>query len=269
LQSADFSATPDGHWVVTLLQAFRELGPIVDGHDATRTIRETAARILLDMLETAARWLPAEYREDVVMEVLAHLLSSGPRGAGRGPDSHEQVERFLKRCLRNGAIDHIRRQGREVSVEFDLDLWTGTDPSPEDTLDAEKAAALLMWARMELYERIIPAIAKGLAEQRPERRDFLEAIGHLRAMAEGRATFKSILASLPAREDAALPDRLYQRHCRARKRVIAFAEAWLLEMPLHDAKRRALCIAVSELQPRMASRRSLRDRLLKIIRRRA
>jgi hypothetical protein len=203
------------------------------------------------------------------MEVLARLIASGPRSGVSGPNSDEDVEHFLKGCLRNGVVDHLRRQGREISGGLDLDLLTGTEASPDAHLDAERAAELLMWARTELYECIVPAIAKDLARHSSDATAFCEAIGQLRAIAEGRTTFSEILRAAPDRTDAELPDRLYQRHCRARKRVITWIEANLTKLLVCDSKRRALCVAISELQPRLASRRSLRDRLFKVFRRRA
>jgi DNA-directed RNA polymerase specialized sigma24 family protein len=224
---------------------------------------------MLDAARRAACGLTCAERDDIVQEVLARLIRIGPRNGDRGPDSDEEVVRYLKGSLRNEAISRFRRAGRELTVELNFDIMAGPHSSPEQQLDAKRATRVLTWARCELYERIVQRIAEELTERGGDGLEFLKAVQQLRAIADGRTTFARIMAKERRKggRDSGVQGRVYQRHARARLRVATWAETNLRHAPLTDSQKWALCTVLGELQPRISSRRSFAEKVLRAVRR--
>jgi hypothetical protein len=241
---------------VTLVDALKQLGPTV-GDEEVDELRSLACSIVLAECQRLARMYPEAYRGDLVSDILARLIANGPRAARPvGPHTDEEARAFLWTALRYGSLSRHRRYAHEVALEPRHEAVASLQQAFDGALDAAKAAALLNWARTEFYDRIALEIARAIAPGRGGDDSFLTAVGQLREIADGRATFSTIQAREYGPGDPALAQRLYQQHCRARRRVLDWAKDHLDGLSVDEPRKRALALVICELQPRRERARS-------------
>ena len=245
---------------MTLLEAFRDLGPIVDADTRLSCTRERACEVVLNKLRQLAVGIPASCREDVIAEVCVRLIQSGPRGERvDGPQSEEQVERYLRKSISNQRVSYHRCTARETAgLPADVAVTATFETQP----DQMRAREALCWARRHFFERIVPALAEDLQQRGGEPTDFIDAMKELREMADGTVPFGELVTREGADTDGTARNRLYQRHCRARRRVLDWARTQLPLMVVDEFRRWALGFVICELQPRQDRRsRQLEDLL--------
>jgi hypothetical protein len=215
---------------MSLLEAFRLLGPVGDD-PAEDAGREEAARVLLAEVQSICRRMRS-FREgdleDASGELMKRLVRRGPRGIRPyDPASDSEVRPWLRRALKNNALDILDRRDERETVE-DLSRVTGGD-SPEDALLAARGREALDAAYGDL-QAIVAAISR---ERRTEEEQSLFAadVAVMIDIASGARTFDAVVAAevakeAPAAEPAALQkrvrDRFYQRF---RNRLLALHRA--------------------------------------------
>lgn len=249
---------------VNLLDAFRQLGPCDTDDSRSRESLESASEIILSELKRlSAMMVPEPRREDVVMEVLTRLILSGPRRPDEGPKTDKETSPYLAACLRNGNVDHFRRNGQAITEElFDV---PSDAPSPEAELLRNRWSELLSWAREEFFGRIVPSIAQSIRTAEG-RHDFIESVNELRQIADDDATLgPSELKPSNVVEPAPSAGLRFQRHTRARKRIRLWAMGTLRNLPFSQCQKRALAIVACELQPRRAAQQSFAIELFRTI----
>jgi DNA-directed RNA polymerase specialized sigma24 family protein len=237
---------------VTLSESLTYLAPPAAAGDQTEAgLRTTALEVVyLEVQRLARRTLPQDVAEDVGSHVVLSLLDGGPRDRLSLPQSESNARSYLKVAVRNEWIDRCRRARRSLTSLDDIpEPATSVDFTPAD-LDEPTRAALLIEARIMLYERAVPEIAK--AAGRFDRGAFERAISDLREIYHDRTTVEAILDARDGGVSSEGRNRLYQQHRRARTRLLESLPGWLARQtltPLLDTAVRNL--AHAELAPRV------------------
>lgn len=235
---------------MNLVEAFRAIGPIVEDGDPRNAARQAAARVLLDEIaRLIARCGLGDTldREDAAQETLRRLVQNGPRGERpEDPETDEQVRAWLYKAIQNGVITRLRqRKGKEDPLP--LDRARVSSSALEVALDQQRARAEIAEARRALFTEIAASVA---ARRGPRAPAFEQALGELRALAEGRTGFAELLARERAGDESEegtrrARDRLDQRHSRCRRALLEEIQRRADVLP--SVRMAALRIVVDEL----------------------
>jgi hypothetical protein len=203
---------------MTLLEAYRALGPTV-GNDAIDRVRSEAARILLGEAQRICRRLP--FPDDLKEELPNRLLLKLVRGAvggkrWRDPDSDGGVVGFLVKSLKRAALDEIRRRQSRHKAEVESVEVTaqrsGATLSQEDAAEAEAT-----------WSQLMDEIVQGAAGVLPEayQAGLVRAASEMLALAKGETTIEVVVARQDREPGAKSESAVYQQHHRARARLLS------------------------------------------------
>lgn len=202
---------------MTLLDAFRRVGPIVGVSPAEDEERREAAQLLLGALRQQSRplWKEARGRndllEDAIQTVLARLIRVGPRGErANDPTDDRGVERWLRKALLRRLIDEVRSRARESEAPAPA-------PPRADRPDvvAEGRIALenaLQMASEVLQTHVMPPVGSGVGE----------TLAELMTIAQGGTRFEDVVDAERERGGGTrgqARQRLYTRYSRALRAV--------------------------------------------------
>lgn len=188
---------------VTLVEAFREVGPLVEigpGVDpewarAVNAQRSAAAECLqrkLQRLVGRLRFQRADL-EEAAQEVLLRLVARGPRGIREGdPEADGQVVAYLQQSLKNNTLDLIgwgaSQRWRDVP---ELD-FPDPRPRPDSPTHDVLARQLLQDARQRLVDEIVPEVMAGLNSEE-KALSFAKAFATLCDLATGQIDSEKVL----------------------------------------------------------------------------
>jgi DNA-directed RNA polymerase specialized sigma24 family protein len=243
---------------LTLVEAFREVGPLVEAGPGVapdwalqvNARRSAAAECLHRKLRGLVRQLRFDRAllEEAAQEALLRLVARGPRGLREGdPQAEGQVTAYLRQALRHNALDLIGWATPERwtdALPADLpDPGPGLDSRTHDLLARE----LLVSAWNQLVDEIVPGIMAGMKSEESALR-FAQSFATLSDLATGRVEPEEILQAeirsgprrkrragasgsghKPRSERDAAQDRLDQRFKRAlhdlQEGVVAYSVA--------------------------------------------
>lgn len=182
----------------SLFEALRECAPTI-GDSSVDGVRLSAMTRLFEELHVLARRSGGgvAQAEDAASAVLLHLIESGPRGKGTGPQTDDAARGYLLRCIRNEIVDAGRRKWREASSDSEgLERRGQSQSHPQDEIDLLKdvmretgeLTLQLERASQRLFDDVVPFTTAYIREQ--ARQDFLDAIALRCAIAEGRTTIE-------------------------------------------------------------------------------
>lgn len=226
---------------MTLLDAFRQCA-FATGDPAVDAVRNQASQIVyLKLQHLAARMgAPAGVLEDAASKVAFRLMANGPRvPRPKDPTTDAAVIRYLRRSLKNGLIDHYRRQARQVPVDVER-IGTPAEPDRSSPADAELEAARdeLRHAVTQLFDEIVPRIASSL--RAGANTTFTAAIETRRRIALGQLTCDRAVAESSGAVDKQTRNRFDQQQCRALKRLHDALEPLAFELGLSPLQAAAL-----------------------------
>lgn len=226
---------------MTLLDAFRQCGFAI-GDPAVDAVRNQASQIVYLKLQhlAAHMFAPAGVLEDAASKVACRLMTNGPRvPRPNDPSTDAAVVRYLRRSLKNGLIDHYRRQARQVPVDVEQ-IGTPAEADRSSPADAEREAARgeLRNAVTRLFDDIVPRIAARLRAGADA--SFTAAIETRRRIALGQLTCDQAVAQASGVVDKQTRNRFDQQQCRALKRLHDAVEPLALELGLNPLQAAAL-----------------------------
>lgn len=150
---------------MTLLEAFRVIGPYPDDDAQERARREEASRIVYEALTRLvertrfSRSASGDERADAVTNVFMRMYNAGPRGTREADPTDERgVTGWLKRSLGRALLDQIKSRPRESVPLSDAEEGGQADPADRDLLLA------IASAERRLFVEIVPGIASRLQE---------------------------------------------------------------------------------------------------------
>jgi DNA-directed RNA polymerase specialized sigma24 family protein len=214
-----------------LVTAFATIAPIPRDDPALAAARAEAAEVLVQELRSNMHWAGAratkEEVEDAIQDTLMRLVKGGPR---ERLASDEMVRHYLRRALKNNLLSILRMPKRQP-LPPDLEA-AGPETAPPDVDAPDEERALPRESLREvvnaLRERIAPAIA---ASMRAEfRAGFLGAVDEMVRIVMGEIRFADLLPqefreATESAEKKRRANAIYQRHFRARRRLIAGLDA--------------------------------------------
>lgn len=210
---------------LTLLEAFRWLGP--NEGDAGDAQRGEAAALVLHELQRIVRRMSfaVEMHEDAVSHTLVNLLTGGNRTAtALDCDTDARVAGFLYHAVRNALIDDTRRRRRlhQFDDEVDQPKLRDDSQSPEGELIGQQTLAI----REAFFADVVPACAAAAYGRDRARRDFVEAVSQMQALASGALLLHEVQQQIEAQSGQAVGENaLHQRHSRARRVLGAYVES--------------------------------------------
>lgn len=222
---------------LTLLDAFRQCGGLV-GDPAVDAARSLANGVLYGHLRRLARHVggPREVLEEAVQTIWVRLANKGPRGVrATDPGSDEAVTRYLVRSLKNGLIDHFRREGRRG--ELDVEQIVAPEPGASDG-ELEAAREMLREATATIFDTIAPAAATHLRKGADA--TFRKAIEARRRLALSELTCQEAVVAEFGHLDHQTRNRFDQQQCRALKRLRDAIAAHVREETLEADRAAAL-----------------------------
>lgn len=226
---------------MTVLDAFRQCGFAI-GDPAVDAVRNQASQIVYLKLQHLAAHMsaPAGVLEDAASKVACRLMTNGPRvPRPKDPTTDAAVVRYLRRSLKNGLIDHYRRQARHVPVDVER-IGTPAEPDRSRPADAELEAARdeLRHAVTRLFAEIVPRVAARLRAGADG--TFTAAIETRRRIALGQLTCDQAVAEASGAVDKQTRNRFDQQQCRALRRLHDALPPLVLELGLDTVQAAAV-----------------------------
>lgn len=242
-----------GGRAMTLLEAFRTLGPLIGVAEEDERRNEAARIVLAELHRLAARTtFNADVRDEIPSRVMVRMLQR-LAGATRenDPDTDAGVTAWLWTCVRHTGIDLTRRKRPEKPIDTAGDP-PGDSPDPLEELVGQAEVEERTAALHQLREDIVAEVAAGM---QPRARDaFLEAIDDLFALAEGGVSFDDVVRARRGEVTRQAIDAVYKQHSRARQALQRAIDRLADEGRLAPDRRRHLVAIVRRLHRRASSR---------------
>jgi hypothetical protein len=210
---------------MTLVEAFRIVGPIEKGHRDYASRQAAGRRLITTLVELASERFPTDLAHELAGNVLEALIRNGPRGDG--PESDELVVHYLQRSLTHARTSRKRARQRErtrtapITDVLGNDVVAGPDRTDEEA-ERRRLRGLLEHARRRLFEEIVPELVR----RKPGRfaAGFLETVENLRRIAAGELTVGEVVEARIAAEGGSgdrkkARNAIDQAHARALREI--------------------------------------------------
>jgi len=237
---------------MTLTKAFS----IVTGtiQDASGEDRDQAMATIYNELHRLAKRLRVDrdIQEESASYGFQRLVLGGPREV---QSLDPVVQAYLWRIVASVSHDLARKRGREAPMASEDALATPnekqivrTDPETQ-LLEAEtqrEQQSRARWVRHYVFSEVAKAVAEAISPR--YRQDFVEAMSHFERLLDGQVTFDGLVDATFGEITTATRDRLYQRHCRARRRLFEWAESQLPQSGLLPEQMQLVCTFIAQFR---------------------
>jgi len=207
---------------MNLVEAFYELGPRDADDKSLDRLRQKAAVQVYEALSELALGLKTshDYRDEAVNMTILKLIQGGYRLEQDHPAPVGQVRRYLRTALKRTFLDLLRRDKRELpSVEVE-DAADCSESLPADQIGQVVSAI------DELCRRVSESLRRDGAA------NLMHAVTEMKGIKLGQTTFDALVAA----EKKGGRSAVHQRHCRARKRMLAWVASETKADRLSDEK---------------------------------
>ncbi len=230
---------------MTLIEAYRNLGPIV-GDAQLDAVRSEAAATILGAVRAASRPLrfPVEVKEEAEARVVLKLVQRAVNGAKwNDPDTDGAVRAWLHRCLYNEGVSLLRQRDQQLPEGGEHGL-PEPHAAPDESASDELAAAV--WHQLE--HEVLPSAAASMRGQAGE--GLARAFHEMRALALGQASIAGVVEASGKPPGAASEAAVHKQHQRARDRLLSQVEAMEARAEVERQRAEHLRNAVRSLRRR-------------------
>lgn len=194
--------------------------------------------MLYERLHALARQMrPDQSLQEAASVVATRLMQNGPRGVRPGDPyaTDEMVDFYLRRALRNGRIDEVRRAGR--FEELDPGLRT-LSWSQEEALERGQAGEAIASAIQVVFGKIVLEVPDSAREAVLDRRE----------VAEGRRSFDQCVRERHGEVSGQNRNRFYQQQSRGMRRLADAAESYIANRSMSPMEAWAIRVVLGELR---------------------